>query len=177
LLAKNKSGFLKSTTGYIVEIIEIIIVVFALSWYIKAYVFHFTKINESGMLPALTKNNHVFVEKLLKDQILARGDVVVLYGVDSKAESVRRLIGLAGEKIEIRNGFIYVNNEPLYEPYGYTPVTCDFAPVIVPQDHIFVLNDNRSDYNDSRTWGSIPKEKIIGEAQFCYWPWSQIKFL
>jgi signal peptidase I len=126
------------------------------------------------MLPTLQSSDYVYVDKLFKKN-LERGNLVVLdFQEDRK---VIRLIGLAGDKVEIRNGYAYVNNEPLYEPYATTPITYKFDPVIVPEDHVFLLNDYRVNENDSRKLGSTPIENILGKALFCFWPVHQIKLL
>jgi len=172
----NRFSLLKNIR-YGIEIVEIILIVFALSWGIRTFVFDFAKVHDNGMFPNLRQNNHVFVDKFIKNTTITRGSVVVLYYEDNGEESLRRLIGLAGDKVEIRNGFAYVNDQPFYIKNAITPITYTFPPVTVPEGQVFVLNDNRTDENDSRTWGSISEEQIVGEAEFCYWPWQYIKAL
>lgn len=162
----------------IIEVLEVIILFLALSWFTKTYLFSFYQVNEEGMLPTLGPNNHVIVNKFNQDdKSIGRDHIIVFQSERSTAPSIKRLIGYAGDKIEIRNGFTYVNGVPLYEPYAYTPVAYSFAPVTVPKDHVFVLNDNRIDHNDSRSFGCISNDSIIGRAVFCYWPWTKIKSL
>jgi len=159
------------------QIIEIMIIVFALSWFAKTFIFGFAQAGDDGMLPLLGRNDWVFVDKVgLKT--LSRKDIVVIkQDTGGQDMMIRRLIGLSGDKIEVRNGYAYVNDQPLYIPKAYTPVTYTFTPVIVPEGYVFLLNDNRTDENDSRTWGSIPRDRVIGKAQFCFWPWARIKGL
>ncbi|NLM21598.1 MAG: signal peptidase I [Peptococcaceae bacterium] len=167
---------IRGLTRYFLELVEIIIIVIALSWFTQAYIIELVKVSDNSMLPTLGQNNQVLALKLLKSRTLEQGDVIAFYH-EGKTTNVKRVIGLAGDEVKIHNGYVYVNNKPRYEPNLRTPVTVEFPPVIVPANHVFVLNDNRLDNNDSRTWGTIPLEKVIGEVMFCYWPWSQLKFL
>ncbi len=168
---------IKDTAKLIVEIIEILIIIFALSWFMKMYVVGFSSVDGNGMLPTLGNNDQIFVLKFIDDpDSLQRGDIVVLKDINSN-QRVKRLIGRPKDEIEIRNGFTYVNGKPLYEPYALTPLTLKMEPLIIPQNQVFVLNDNRSEANDSRELGSIPIDNLEGKAIFCYWPWSRIKGL
>ncbi|NLI94011.1 MAG: signal peptidase I [Peptococcaceae bacterium] len=151
--------------------------VFAFSWFAQHYVLGFAAVKGDGMLPLLGKNNQVFVMKLFKNaSALSRGDIVIFTDKNNNDNTVR-LIGLPGEKVEIKNGLTFINGKPIYEPYAHTPLTYEMAPVIVPKNNIFVLNDNRSDQKDSREYGSVPFEWLKGRAVFCYWPWTKIQVL
>jgi len=108
-----------------------------------------------------------------------RGDIV-LFEPQQQGEKdplIKRVIGLPGEELELRNGRVYVNGAPLEEPYlkhdpckpGY-PKTCSFGPVTVPKDHYFMMGDNRTGSLDSRFFGPVPKDDIIGEAFVRFWP-------
>lgn len=169
----------KNRSRFIIEVLEILILVFALSWFVNTFVFGLTQVKDNGMLPALERGDQVLINKSPINGFgaLEGGDIVVFRQAPDQENRVKRLIGLAGDKIEIRNGFTYVNGNPIYEPYANTPVTCQFQAITVPQDHVFVLNDDRSETNDSRTLGSIREDNLIGEAIFCYWPWAKIKSL
>jgi len=164
-------------TNLVIEIIEIIIIVFALSWFTKTYLVGFATVQDNGMLPTLGVNNRVLVVKISKiNPTLESGDIVVYLDKDNN-QKIKRLIGITGDTIEMRNGLTYVNDKPLFEPYAETPLTYQFPKFVVRKDQVFVLNDNRSDQNDSRQVGSIPIDDFIGKAIFCYWPWSNLKGL
>lgn len=166
----------KDKTKFVLEVIEILIIVFALSWFSKTYIVGFAGVKDSAMLPALSSNSQVFVVKFQRTaKTLTRGDIIVFQAAGNN--SVKRLIGLPGDQIELRNGFVYINGQPRYEPYAQTPATMKMETVIVPKDSFFVLNDNRSEQDDSRKFGCIPIQDIMGKAVLCYWPWSQIKIL
>ena len=104
----------------------------------------------------------------------ARGDVIVfLYPGNISQEYVKRVIGLPGETIDIENESVYVNGSLLTEPYvnGPTlPKGYGYDHVVLQQGQYFVMGDNRQFSSDSRTWGVVPRENIIGRAYLVYWP-------
>jgi signal peptidase I len=106
-----------------------------------------------------------------------RGDIITLHPPQSwpnpkKLPFIKRVIGLPGETIEIRNGRIFINgaSEPLDEPYIKESFTYSMALVKIPADSYFVLGDNRNISEDSHLYGVIPRKNIIGKAWFSYWP-------
>ena len=93
-------------------------------------------------------------------------------------EYIKRVIGLPGEKVEGKNGIVYVNDKPLEEPY--LPVgtrTSDFAPVTVTSGHLWVMGDNRGNSSDSRVFGPIDQDSIVGRAILRVWPPWRTAFL
>ena len=109
-----------------------------------------------------------------------RGDVIVfLYPRNPKKDFVKRVIGLPGDKVEIRQGVVYVNGLRLEEPYPVIPDTSSMPPKTVPEGHLFVLGDNRPNSSDSRFWGMLPMDHVIGKAWVVYWPpqrWGLVRF-
>lgn len=108
-----------------------------------------------------------------------RGEVVVFeYPGNRDEDYIKRVIGLPGETIEIRDGLVYVNGIVLDEPYLRGAQTtcrpprdaCSLGPVVVPQGSIFVMGDNRPGSSDSREWNALPLERLIGRAWVSYWP-------
>jgi signal peptidase I len=103
-----------------------------------------------------------------------RGDIVVFeYPRDTSRDFIKRVIGLPGETVEIRNGQVLVGGKPLEEPY--LPETArtqmgNMAPIDVPPGSVFVMGDNRGNSSDSRNWGPLPLNRIVGRAWFTYWP-------
>lgn len=113
-----------------------------------------------------------------------RGDVVVfIYPEDLKKDFIKRLIGLPKDTIEIKSGTIYVNGQALLDPafrrYYYN--RGDFAKegekLVVPENSFFVLGDNSGSSKDSRYWGFVPKDNILGKAIVIYWPLQRIRVI
>lgn len=108
-----------------------------------------------------------------------RGDIIIFKYPDDETEKyVKRVIGLPGEYVEVRDGVVYINDKPLDEDYKYfsnniVKKNGDFPRTYIPADSYFVLGDNRNDSNDSRFWSKthfVKEEKIIGKALFSYFP-------
>jgi signal peptidase I len=115
---------------------------------------------------------------------LRRGDIVVFkYPEEPDRDFIKRVIGLPGETVELRNKKVYINNKPLDEPYVHflSPPSSDlqevtsadvrenFSPVTVPPDRYFVMGDNRDNSQDSRYWGFLPRDYVKGKALLIYW--------
>ena len=99
-----------------------------------------------------------------------RGDVVIFtHPLDPERTLVKRVIGLPGEWIEIKNSTVYVDGSPLDEPY-VKGTTSAFSRMQIPDNYCFVMGDNRQSSSDSRSWGPLPEENIIGRAWLLYWP-------
>ena len=102
-----------------------------------------------------------------------RGDVVVFIPPNNqKKDYIKRVIGIAGDRVELRQGTVYVNGYPLNEPYtmpGQGPAST-WGPSLVGKDELFVLGDNRGASTDSRFFGMLPAKDVIGKAWLSYWP-------
>lgn len=129
------------------------------------------QVRGSSMEPTLHDGQYLVVSKLTYwIHPPERGDVVVFRPPGNRKEDyIKRIIGLPGDKIEIRNGEIQVNGARLEEPYiaDATPYAGSWE---VEPGKYFVLGDNRRNSSDSHTWGVLPRENIVGKAWFCYWP-------
>ena len=90
---------------------------------------------------------------------------------------MKRIIGLPGDKVEMRNGTVYVNDRELFEPYVKNTDTYNMAAVTVPPDSYFCLGDNRPNSQDGRFWGFVPANFMRGPAVFRYWPLNRIGLL
>lgn len=103
-----------------------------------------------------------------------RGDIVVFNPpVSANKPYIKRIVGLPGETVEIKEGYVYVNSQRLDEPYisgAITECLGSCKPETVPEGSVFVLGDNRQNSSDSRSFGSITVESIVGKAWFTYWP-------
>lgn len=140
-------------------------------------------IPSNSMEPTLLVGDRLIVDKLSYHWRAPQfGDVVVFspppqltdYGYRPDQAFIKRVIGEAGHTVQVAQGQIYLDNQPLVEPYILEPPTYSMWPVTVPEGYVFVMGDNRNDSNDSHVWGVLPKTNIIGQARFRFWPLSRL---
>ena len=126
------------------------------------------RIEQVSMLPNLHEGEYVIVDKIsYLFRQPARGEIVVLKRT-SEADLIKRVIGLPGETIQVSNGQVQINGQPIAEPYLKDPhINQDTPPLSIPADRVFVMGDNRS---DSRGFGPVPIDEIVGRAWIIYWP-------
>jgi signal peptidase I len=132
------------------------------------------KVEGTSMAPLISDQERIFINKLVyRFEAISRGDVVVFWYPNDRTKSfIKRVVGLPGETVEIRQGRVYVNEKLIEEPY-ILPAYLDsnsFGPFRVPQRQYFVMGDHRDSSNDSRMFGPVPAEYIYGKAVFAYWP-------
>lgn len=107
-----------------------------------------------------------------------RGEVVVFnYPLDPTKDFVKRVVGLPGELVEVRAGTVYIDGAPLPEPYLRRTDHSSAAPLRLGPEEYYVIGDNRPSSNDSRSWGAVPAELILGKVWVVYWPFSAMKLL
>lgn len=169
------------------EILETIVPAVLIALLINLFLAQATRVYGQSMEPSLHTDQRLIVEKLTYNRYFRqylglegpeRGDVVVIDIADQGGELlIKRVIGLPGDTIEIRNDQVFVNNRPLSEPYINDVTAGQFGPVTVPPLHVFVLGDNRSYSNDSRNFGTVPLQDVVGRAWFSYWPPDDVGFI
>jgi len=137
------------------------------------------KIKGESMQPNYTDGEFILTDRITyRFNPPKRGDVIVFKApINEEDDYIKRIIGLPGETVSIKNGNVYINGKKLEE--NYLPSTLytngglclpKGKEIGVPQDHFFVLGDNRPYSSDSRTWGFVPRQNIIGKAWLAYWP-------
>jgi signal peptidase I len=131
-----------------------------------------TRVLGYSMQPNLEMDQRLVVEKLsYRFQEPARGDVVVLWPpYPSDKPLIKRVIGLPGETVRIADGHIFIDGVLLEEPYIDQETYWDEGEHLVPPQQVFVLGDNRGASNDSRFFGMVPYDSIVGKAWLSYWP-------
>lgn len=155
--------------------IETIVVAFILALIIRAFFIQVFWIPSSSMEPTFDINDRLVVNKVVYHfRQPKRGEIVVFRQVappgSSKRDLIKRLIGLPGEELQIRDGTVYINGEELKETHAMNRDFADFGPVTVPPDAYFMMGDNRPASADSRYWGFLPKRNLIGPAMLRIWP-------
>lgn len=158
------------------EVLQTLLVALVLALAIRAFVVESFVVDGVSMEPVLHDGERLLVDKLTyRWRAPQRFDVVVFrYPLDPSRDFVKRVIGLPGETVEIREGRVYVDGRPLAEPYVAERAPDFYPPVTVPPGHVFVLGDNRPHSDDSRSGWTVPIRDIIGRAWFVYWPPAEI---
>jgi signal peptidase I len=181
------------------EYFESIVIAVVLALFVRTFVVQAFKIPTGSMENNLLIGDHLLVnkfivgptlskveEKLLPIEPIRRGDIVVFkYPEEPERDFIKRVIGLPGETIELKQRKIYINGTPLDEPYAHfieanepgapseeetdLDVRRKYGPVTVPAGHYFVMGDNRDNSQDSRYWGFLPRENVKGKALIIYW--------
>lgn len=177
------SGHTGKTThqkGLFRDVTESVVVAVLLAALIRVFLFQFFVIPSGSMEPTLTEGDMIMVNKITyRFTPPKRGDIIVFkYPVDPSRDFVKRLIGLPGEVVQIKDSTLYINGRVVDQPYLPKGLRyADFGPVTVDKDSYFMMGDNRNDSQDSRYWGDMPKKNIIGKAVLIYWPLSRIRLL
>lgn len=168
----------------VVEWVAIIVGALAVALIVKTFLIQAFFIPSLSMFPTLDEGDRVLVNKLsYKLHDVNRGDLVVFERPKGQPESqikdlIKRVVGLPGETIESREGTVYIDGKQLEEDYLVDGVTTENLPrQEIPAGHVFVLGDNRSDSADSRVFGSIDEDTIIGRAFVRVWPIPQLSLL
>jgi len=159
----------------VAELAESILVAVVLALVIRLFILEPFYIPSGSMIPTLEVGDRIIVCKFCYKYGLddpSRGDVIVFrYPVDPSRNFVKRIIAVGGETVAVRNSRLYINGEAVPEPY--LPVGFkfgDFGPLYVPPGSYFVMGDNRNYSEDSRKWGFLDRDLIIGKAVAIYWP-------
>lgn len=163
------------------EIAKTIVTAAFLAFGIRTFVAEARYIPSSSMEPTLEINDRLIIEKISYHfREPERGDVVVFSPTETLKEQhfneafIKRVIGLPGETVAVRNGRVYVNDKPLAENYIAEKPNYNYGPRKVPPGQYLVLGDNRNNSYDSHYWGFVPKENIIGRAVVRFWPFNRL---
>jgi len=176
-------GMAKST---IREYVEALVIAVVLALFIITFIAQSFLVQGSSMEPSLFHGQRLLVDKLTyRFTDPKRGDVVVFrYPADRRRKFIKRIVGLPGDEVTIRGGFLYINGERIEEPFVNGPTygpygSPSFGPVVVPDDSYFMLGDNRRNSDDSRysDVGFVHRSDIVGAARFVYWPITQMQVL
>jgi len=168
----------KSKWGSIfLEIFQTLIMALIFYFLIDSF-FPRVRVENISMKPTLQPGELLLVNKLsYRLGEPHHGDVIVFHYPGNPSEDyIKRLIGLPGDDIRVENGLVYINNQPMDEPYIAAPPAYN-GDWKIPEDSYFVLGDNRNQSSDSHSWGFVPRDLIVGKALIIYWPLDQVKTL
>jgi len=173
---------MKEFKEFLREFVGIIVVAFILAMILRTFVVEGRVIPTGSMLPTIQLQDRVMVNKfiyLFKEP--ARGDIVVFEPpatIGQKEDYIKRIIGLPGDTIEVKEGKVWVNGVPQEEPYIAEAPNYEYGPVKVPEHALFVMGDNRNMSYDSHLWnGWLTEDHLKGKAFLIYWPIDHIRIL
>jgi signal peptidase I len=193
-----KQGLVIKRKSVLKDWVESIIIAFILAMIIRTFVMQAFKIPTGSMRPTLLEGDIIMVNKFIygakiplinfrlpKLREPKRGDVIVfIYPENPKKDFIKRLVAFPGESVEIKDGTVYINNQPLLDPvfnriyyYNRGEFANDTQKITVPKDSYFVLGDNSASSQDSRYWGFVPDKNILGKAIIIYWPPGRIRII
>ena len=197
---EQREGFF----GFFRELPGLIIIAFLLALLIKTFLVQAFFIPSQSMVPTLKVNDRVLVNKLVYDfGEPQRGDIIVFenpseeeprrnvfqaiwawlteglgFAQAGHQDFIKRVVAVPGDTIEMNQGRVLINGDPIDEPYLVRPGHDNYEARTIPEDHVFVMGDNRPNSSDSRsTLGFIPYEKIVGKAFVLLWPPSRMEWL
>jgi signal peptidase I len=173
---------------------EALSVALLLALFIRAFVVQAFKIPSGSMLPTLQIGDHILVNKFaygvrapwLGWKVLdvgapRRGDIIVfIYPEDPEKDFIKRVVGIGGDVLEVREKKLFRNGKPALDPHAHftdtkgrfaPPLRDNYGPYTVPDGHVFVMGDNRDSSHDSRFWGPVKLEQLKGKAFLIYWSW------
>ncbi|MFH1505213.1 MAG: signal peptidase I [Candidatus Omnitrophota bacterium] len=184
--------------GVIREWVDSIVIAAILAIFLRTFFFQIYKIPTTSMVPTLIPGDKIFVSKLTYGPRIPfiglrvkgfraprRGEVVVFIPPhDRKKVYIKRLIGLEGDKVVIKNGNVYINGKMVVDAriagnyyYNQGDYARDDNGIVVPNGQVFFLGDNSISSLDSRFWGFVDKEDIVGKAVFVWWPFTRVAMI
>ncbi|MBB6452944.1 signal peptidase I [Salirhabdus euzebyi] len=173
--------------------IKVIIIAIGVAFLIRTFLFTPIVVEGPSMLPTLESNDHMVVNKFsYRFSEPKRFDIIVFHSPE-KSDYIKRIIGLPGEHIAYKDEILYVDGQAILEPFikerleklmSPSHYTHDFrleevegGYEVIPDGHVFVLGDNRTNSTDSRFIGPVPYDQIVGKAQLVYWPFKHFRIV
>lgn len=170
----------------IIELALVLVIALGLTWVIKTFFAEPFEVPTGSMENTIMSDDKLLADKFTVNfQSVERGDIIVFADIVMPGRIlVKRAIATGGEVVDIKNGLVYVDDKPLYEPYTEGAETLPFEqtfenmnityPYTVPEGHIWVMGDNRGNSADSRYFGTVTEDSVYGRALFVFWPLENI---
>lgn len=178
--ASKKKG--PSFLGRVFSLALTIVLALAIAWFLQTFIFQFYQVQQDSMDPTLQPGQYILVDKLTGNLLpYTRGDVVVIRTPEIVAAGglntpfVKRIVGLPGETVELKDGLVYIGGQTFSEPYvnstsGTAPELNHPSKWVIPAGQVFVMGDHRDVSRDSRDFGPVAISSIIGRAYIRAWP-------
>lgn len=166
----------------VIEALQPVVMAFAIFMMVYLFLFQPHKVDGSSMFPNFHDREFILTDKVTyRRSEPKRGDVVVFHAPPPyDSDFIKRIIGLGGETIMVKGGYVYINQEKLTEPYlpdTYITTEKSFlregVPYTIPEGYYIVFGDNRNNSSDSREWGPVARSSIVGRAWVRYWPFDK----
>ncbi|MCK5848681.1 MAG: signal peptidase I [Caldisericia bacterium] len=163
----------------IIEWIWTIAVALLIAFLVRQFLFQPYKVEMGSMTPTLHEGDYVIVNKLYGEpETIERGNIVVFRPPSNKLVSyIKRVVGLPGETVEVKNGCVKINGEEILEEYVSTATPNSFGPEVLKENEYFVMGDHRNNSLDSRDFGPIQADTVDGRAVLIIWPIKDFKSL
>ena len=174
----NKEAKKKRIESEIAEWVFSIVIAVALALLIHNFVFQIVRVDGPSMEPTLYTDERMAVTKFTYYfHAPQRGDIVVTKFPGDNLNYVKRVIGLPGEVLKVRDGKVYINDVALEEPYIKEAIFNDYGEILIPEGQYMVMGDNRNDSRDSRyvSIGPLDRKMIMGKSQYVVWPFSEMR--
>ena len=171
----KKKDIKKGKKSMIRELLETVISAGVIAFIIITFIGQVTVVRGASMEPTLHDNERLIANKIsYRFETPERGEIIIFRPpLEIKRNYIKRIVGIPGDKIEIANGEIYLNDKKLEESYVKNRSYENMPTTIVPDNSFFVLGDNRPNSSDSRYWGFLPERNVVGEALVIYWSWDK----
>lgn len=173
------SGIGRSLLRALWDVVSTVLPAVFMALFINVFVAQAMVVQGPSMQPNLYYDQRVMVEKLTYRFVHGprRGDVVIVDLPDEEEPLIKRVVALSGEMVEVRGGQVFIDDQLLEEPWTPQQGGPNYPAMLVPPLHVFVLGDNRGSSRDSRSFGPVSVDQIVGRAWLVYWPLDQVKLV
>lgn len=173
----SKKVSVKGKKSMIRDLFETVISAGIIAFFIITFIGQVTVVRGASMEPTLYDRERLIANKIsYRFESPQRGEIIIFKPpFPTDRNYIKRIIGIPGDKIQIINSLVYVNDEKLEEPYIEYRSYENLSLITVPENSYFVLGDNRPNSSDSRYWGFVPRKNIIGKTWVLFWPLNRIR--
>lgn len=170
--------FLRAIISFLLDFVETIVISLAIFVLVYLFLFQPHQVDGRSMEPTFEHGEYILTDKIsYRFNPPNRGDVVVFHAPqDEKTDFIKRVVGVPGDTVQLKAGYVILNGQPLNEVYLGNITTppgrflSEGTSLTVPENNLFVMGDNRHYSSDSREWGFVPFSNVVGRAFFRYWP-------